>query len=218
MTGSFFCNVIEIRMEMSDMYRNFAIIDKTDTTAFMGRYPETGIVNQPSVIDLKTFENLFRQYYQMLCSYAHRMIHDPDASEEVVQDLFYTLWERRTELQINASVKSYLFTAVHNRCLKYIEHRNVESKYRNHYILNHSEMDSTSNDTLSMGELQEKIDKALRSLPDRYGKIFRMSRFEGLKYYEIAQRLSISIKTVEAGMGKALKLLRKSLKDYFEIA
>ena len=63
-------------------------------------------------------------------------------AEEIVQDLFYTLWEKRMELQINTSVKSYLFSAVHNRCLKFIEHRNVKQKYRSYYLQHESEIDS----------------------------------------------------------------------------
>jgi len=184
----------------------------------MIRPVETDTVKQLSFIDLQSFEVLFRQYYQMLCSYAIRFVDDGDTAEEIVQDLFYRLWEKRAELQINTSVKSYLFSAVHNRCLKFIEHRNVELKYRNYYLKHESEIDSEQHDAHSVHELQGIIDKTLNSLPERCGRIFRLNRFEGLKYHEIAQKLSISVKTVEANMGKALKLLRKNLKNYVEIA
>jgi RNA polymerase sigma-70 factor (ECF subfamily) len=179
---------------------------------------ETDIVKQLAFIDLRSFETLFRQYYQMLCGYAFKFVYDADTAEEIVQDLFYKLWEKRSELHINTSVKSYLFSAVHNRCLKYIEHRNVENKYRNYYLLHQSEIDNESGDANSVGELQEIINHTLESLPDRCRRIFSLSRFEGLRYHEIAQKLSISVKTVEANMGKALKLLRKNLKHYVEIA
>jgi RNA polymerase sigma-70 factor (ECF subfamily) len=161
---------------------------------------------------------MFRQYYQMLCSYALKFTGDPDSAEEVVQDLFYKLWEKRMELHINTSVKSYLFSAVHNRCLKYIEHRQVETRYRSYYLQHESEIDNEPQESANINELQGIINKTLSALPERCGRIFRLNRYEGLKYHEIAEKLSISVKTVEANMGKALKMLRKNLKDYVEVA
>ncbi len=115
-------------------------------------------------------------------------------------------------------MKSYLFSAVHNRCLKFIEHRSVEQKYRNYYLKHESEIDNDEADSAGVAEMQQIINRTLDSLPDRCGKIFRLNRFEGLKYQEIAERLSISVKTVEANMGRALKVLRKSLKEFYEVA
>jgi len=179
---------------------------------------ETITMKQITLGDLKAFEGLFRQHYQMLCGYALKFVHDSDTAEEIVQDLFYKLWEKRMELQINTSVKSYLFSAVHNRCLKYIEHKSVEMKYRSYYLQHESEIDSEPNNAAGVRELQEIINHTLDSLPERCGNIFRLNRFEGLKYHEIAEKLSISVKTVEANMGKALKMLRKNLKEYVEVA
>jgi len=179
---------------------------------------DTISMRQITLGNLQVFEKLFRQYYQMLCSYALKFVGDPDTAEEIVQDLFYTLWEKRMEVRINTSVKSYLFSAVHNRCLKLIEHRTVEQKYRSYYLRNESEIDTEPNDSANMSDLQQIIDSTLDSLPERCGRIFRLNRFEGLKYYEIAEKLSISIKTVEANMGKALRHLRKNLKEFIEVA
>jgi|WetSurMetagenome_2_1015567.scaffolds.fasta_scaffold121902_2 RNA polymerase sigma-70 factor, ECF subfamily len=190
------------------IYKEQAITEKNETVD----------ITHFSFTDMQSFEVLFRQYYQMLCSYAYRFVNDSDTAEEIVQDLFYKLWAKRSELQINVSVKSYLFSAVHNRCLKFIEHRNVEARYKNYYLLHESEVDAEPHHHTNVGELQMIIDQTLDSLPERCSKIFRLNRFEGLKYHEIANKLSISIKTVEANMGKALKMLRKKLKDYVEIA
>ncbi len=184
----------------------------------MIRPVETENNRQLSFDNLKSFEALFRQYYQMLCTYALRFVKDPDTAEEIVQDLFYKLWEKRAELQINTSIKSYLYSAVHNRCLKFIEHRNVETKYRNYYLLHESEIDNEPGDSASISELHGVIENTLNALPERCSRIFRLNRFEGLKYHEIALKLSISVKTVEANMGKALKLMRKNLKNYVEVA
>lgn len=205
--------------EISDPNGIFAIPDNMSyKEQVLMSTAETGNTKPLSLMDLDTFETLFRKYYQMLCAYAYSFVNDTDNAEEIVQELFYKLWEKRSEITINSSVKSYLYTAVHNRCLKYIEHKNVESRYRNYYLMHESEIDSEQHVSADVHDLQGIIDNTLDALPARCSRIFRMSRFEGLKYQEIAQLLSISIKTVEANMGKALKMLRKNLKEYVEIA
>jgi len=168
--------------------------------------------------DLKTFESVFRKYYEMLCRYAVKITGDSDEAEEIVQDLFYLLWEKRQTLNIDVSLKSYLFAAVHNRCLKYIRHRNVEEKYRNGIAGEGSGMGMSPEDFANSEQLYELLEKTLISLPAKCSAIFRMNRFDGLRYSEIADKLSVSIKTVEANMGKALKILRKNLKDFTEVA
>jgi RNA polymerase sigma-70 factor (ECF subfamily) len=184
----------------------------------MVKLVENDPINKISLGDLKAFESLFREYYQLLCAYALKFVLDSDTAEEIVQDLFYKLWEKRQELHINSSVKSYLYSAVHNRCLKFLEHRAVETRYRNYYVQHESEIDSDIQNSVNIAELQGIIRQTLESLPEKCSRIFRLNRFEGLKYHEIANKLSISVKTVEANMGKALKVLRKNLRDYVEIA
>lgn len=176
------------------------------------------MVEQLSKGDLKTFEALFRKHYEILCLYAMKFVHDADTAEEIVQDLFYTLWEKRLELEINTSIKSYLYASVHNRSLKFLRHQTVESNYREYYQSIKTEIETTPEDITHTEEMQKIVIHTLDSLPERQRKIFKMNRFEGLKYHEIAKKLSISIKTVEASMGKTLKMLRKNLKDYTEIA
>jgi len=114
----------------------------------------------------------------MLCSYAYRFVNDTDTAEEIVQELFYKLWEKRTELQITSSLKSYLFSAVHNRCLKFIEHRNVEAKYRTYYLQHGSEIDNEPQNSSNVRELQGIIENTLDSLPERCSRIFRLNRFD----------------------------------------
>ncbi len=178
---------------------------------------DKNIIDQVSKGDLKSFEMLFRNHYEMLCTYAVKFVHDPDTAEEIVQELFYTLWEKRSYLKIKTSLKSYLYASVHNRCLKHIRHQTVESNYRDYYYTHQSEIETTPEDITQSEELQKIVNNTLDNLPERCGKIFRLNRFEGLKYHEIAERLSISVKTVEANMGKALRLLRRNLKDYIEV-
>jgi RNA polymerase sigma-70 factor (ECF subfamily) len=161
--------------------------------------------------DTGQFESLFRSSYVSLVRYAKTMIKDHDTAEEIVQDLFFRLWQDKENLKIESSLNGYLFRSVHNRCLHFIEHNRVIARHAEEILYNQSENQESPSDILNYKELQEKIAKIIEKLPERCGKIFTMSRFEGLKYNEIAEKLSVSVKTVEANMGRALKEFRKEL-------
>jgi RNA polymerase sigma-70 factor, ECF subfamily len=161
--------------------------------------------------DIGQFESLFRSSYVSLVRYAKTMIKDHDAAEEIVQDLFFKLWQDKEKLKIESSLNGYLFRSVHNRCLHYIEHTRVVERHAEEMLYQQTETQESPSDILNYKELQEKIATILERLPERCGKIFTMNRFEGLKYTEIAEKLSVSIKTVEANMGRALKEFRKEL-------
>lgn len=168
--------------------------------------------------DLVEFEKLFKSLYSPLCHYAFKFLKDMDLAEEIVQDFFYNYWKNRHTMNIQISIKSYMFRAIRNNSLKYLEHVKVVKKYEQNFIeTNSSDAGIESND-LEVKELNEIIESTLNELPERCSLIFKLSRFEGLKYNEIAEKLSISVKTVEANMGKALQLFRKNLKQYEEIA
>jgi RNA polymerase sigma-70 factor (ECF subfamily) len=161
--------------------------------------------------DIGQFESLFRSSYVSLVRYAKTLIKDHDTAEEIVQDLFFRLWQDKEKLNIESSLSGYLFRSVHNKCLHYIEHKRVIERHAEEMSYSQSESQESPSDILNYKELQEKIASILEKLPERCGKIFTMSRFEGLKYSEIADKLSVSIKTVEANMGRALKEFRKEL-------
>jgi RNA polymerase sigma-70 factor (ECF subfamily) len=161
--------------------------------------------------DVGQFESFFRSSYVSLVRYAKTLIKDHDTAEEMVQDLFFRLWQDREKLNIESSLNGYLFRSVHNKCLHYIEHNRVIERHAEEMSYSQSESQESPSDILNYKELQEKVARILERLPERCGKIFAMSRFEGLKYSEIAEKLSVSIKTVEANMGRALKEFRKEL-------
>jgi RNA polymerase sigma-70 factor (ECF subfamily) len=163
--------------------------------------------------DIAAFESLFRSSYVSLVRYAKTLIKDQDASEEIVQDLFFRLWQNRESLRIESSLNGYLFRSVHNRCLHFIGHNRIVARHAEEMSANNSELAENPEDILQYKELQEKIAGILDKLPERCGQIFYMNRFEGLKYHEIAEKLSVSVKTVEANMGKALKAFRKELTE-----
>ncbi len=161
--------------------------------------------------DAREFETLFRSSYIPLVNYAKKILKDHDSSEEIVQDLFFRIWQNRENLKIESSLNGYLFRAVHNSCLHTIAHNRITEKYAHDSTM--AEVGpETPSDTIYFNELQGRVAAILEKLPERCGTIFCMNRFEGLKYSEIADRLSLSVKTVEANMGKALKEFRKELK------
>jgi RNA polymerase sigma-70 factor, ECF subfamily len=168
--------------------------------------------------DLVEFEKLFKLFYSPLCHYAFRFLKDMDLAEEIVQEFFYNYWKNRHTMNIQISIKSYMFRSIRNNSLKYLEHVQVVKKYEQNFKdTNHSDAATETNE-LEVKELNDIIESTLNELPERCSQIFKLSRFEGLKYSEIAEKLSISIKTVEANMGKALQLFRKNLKHYDELA
>jgi RNA polymerase sigma-70 factor (ECF subfamily) len=172
---------------------------------------DTEIIRRIRNGDTGQFESLFRSSYVSLVRYAKTLIKDHDNAEEIVQDLFFKLWQDREKLNIESSLNGYLFRSVHNRCLHHIEHARVVERHAEEVSYRQTESQESPSDILNYKELQEKVARILEKLPDRCGKIFTMSRFEGLKYTEIAEKLSVSIKTVEANMGRALKEFRKEL-------
>jgi RNA polymerase sigma-70 factor (ECF subfamily) len=162
--------------------------------------------------DLNQFETLFRSSYAPLVMYARTLIKDHDIAEEIVQDLFFRVWQKKEKIKIESSLNGYLFRSVHNRCLHYIDHLKVMERHENEMSEQRVYAENPA-DILQYKELQARIAGILEKLPERCGQIFCMSRYEGLKYSEIAERLSVSIKTVEANMGRALKEFRKALAE-----
>jgi|SRR5690606_12288005 len=163
------------------------------------------------------FERLFRKYYQNLCSYVFYFLKDHAAAEEVVQDVFFALWQKRDELKITSSVKSYLYKAARNHSLNVLKHIEVRENYKQHNERLRAETEAGEEGVLETKELQKRIENAINQLPPERKRIFVMSRYEDLKYREIADELGISVKTVEAQMGKALRFLREQLVDYLPL-
>lgn len=171
------------------------------------------IIRRIRLGDKGQFESLFRSSYVSLVRYARTIVKDHDTSEEIVQDLFFTLWQDKEKISIKSSLNGYLFRAVHNRCLHWIEHNRIVEKHATEMAVREVEISGKPDEIIYYRELQDKIAWILERLPERCGQIFCMNRFEGLKYSEIAEKMSISVKTVEANMGRALKEFRKALKE-----
>ena len=180
---------------------------------------ETNSYSEQSVV-LETeagFEHLFKAHYSALCSYANMFLNDLDAAEDVVQEVFFKFWQNYSETEIRTSVKSYLFRAVRNACLNLIDHLKVREEYGRYLKTDMPGGPVSHDDEAVVSELEERIRAAIDALPPERRKIFILSRYEGLKYQEIAERHGISVKTVENQMGKALAFLRQELIDYLPL-
>lgn len=168
-----------------------------------------------AVKDGAAFEQVFKTHYKNLHAYAMTILKDTDEAEEIVQQVFFKLWERSEKLHVSGTMAAYLYRAVHNESLNFIKHQKVKETHRLHvaYTMKHNPQQSPGRGK----ELEQKIREALNELPEQCLTVFQLSRFEDMKYREIADKLQISVKTVENHMGKALKILRTQLVDFLTL-
>ncbi len=163
--------------------------------------------------DRQAFERLFREFYRPLTAYAFRFVRDLPTAENMVQDVFLKLWQNRREIVITTSMEHYLFRSVRNHCLNQLDKAKVRSEYLRMQLVQDTNNENFSAFYPEIG-LMDKIERAIHALPEKRQEIFRMAREEGLKYREIAEKLNLSVKTVEAQMTLALRQLRESLKEF----
>lgn len=167
-----------------------------------------------SSIDETEFEALFKAHFRELHAYAYTLINDWDNAEELVQSLFLKLWERNDWAVIHTSVKSYLYRCIYNDSLNFLRRKKVHSRYQKLTVSYFEDNLGDASEKLRLNEVEINLAKALNKLPEKCRATFHLSRFEGLKYQQIADQLHISVKTVEAHMVKALKILRKEMAEF----
>lgn len=165
----------------------------------------------------KAFEQVLKAHFKNLHAYAVTILKDDAAAEEMVQNIFFKLWERPENLSITGSVAAYLYRAVYNESLNHLKHIKVRQKHQSYVLYQMKNETESAAKKISLKELESRLHKALQELPEQCRTIFQLSRFEELKYREIADRLNISSKTVENQMGKALKILRMKLIDFLPL-
>ncbi|MFN8417089.1 MAG: RNA polymerase sigma-70 factor [Cytophagaceae bacterium] len=160
------------------------------------------------------YETLFHSYYADLCKLSFNIIKDKDKAEDVVQEVYVQLWQRRNSIEFTFSIKSYLFKSVYNKSIteyhKIIKRPTID-------VHEHTEVlfaASNGEQQAQLNDVTNALHKAIGSMTDGCRTVFLMSREESLTYKEIAEVLGISIKTVENQMGKALKHLREHLKEF----
>ncbi|MGQ8337806.1 RNA polymerase sigma-70 factor [Sunxiuqinia sp. A32] len=164
--------------------------------------------------DQTAFELLFRYYYPGLVVFTSQIILNKIEAEEIVQDFFLRLWEKRDNLKETESLKSYCFVSVKNRGINYLIEKKVErTKIEELKQIMVSNL-TYEQDIFVTSELQKKIEQAFEKLPPRTKEIFILSRINFLKNDEIALKLGISKRTVETQISNALKILKQEMKEY----
>lgn len=171
--------------------------------------------------DEKAFEFIFRSYYSMLCSYAYDIIMDYDQAREIVQDVFVRIWENRSLIEINSSIKSYFFRSVNNQCINYLKHNAVLKRQNDNYqmeIIEKSDRISGYDedytlDSILYDGIEDDVIEAIDNLPDQCRQIFLQSRFERLSYEKIASQNNISINTVKTQLRRALEKIRTHMAE-----
>jgi len=173
-------------------------------------------IAQHLVVTEKDIENLFNQHHKTMLYIAYKIVFDKAATEDIVQDVFLRIWKRRGELDPNLFTKSYLYKSTVNMALDYLKKNKRLVALQPDILQPQAHKSERPDEIISLKELQEKIDGAIELLPPKCKTIFVLSRFEDMKYREIADVLNISQKTVEAQMSIALKKLRKDLKPFLK--
>jgi RNA polymerase sigma-70 factor (ECF subfamily) len=172
--------------------------------------------------NLKAFESVFDSLSTKLERFAFEYVANKEDASDIVQSVFMTLWERKESLTDDTRIFNYLITLTKNQCLNYLKHVKAQRNYQQRketadreLMLNYYALERFDENKLILEELSTTIEKAIDSLPGQCREIFMMSRFEGLKYQEIADKLNISVKTVEKKMSISLSIMRSVLKDYY---
>ena len=171
----------------------------------------------------EAFEQIFREYYKILCLEAKGYIHANHLVEEIVCDVFTKIWLNREKLNIKTSLKKYLIRSVHNNCIDYYRHQKYQDQWEHKdnsetaegYTL--ADLGENPLDYIITQELEDCIADAIETLPEQYKKTFKLSRFNDLTYEEIATEMNISVNSVKTNIKNALAKLRDKLKDFFFI-
>jgi RNA polymerase sigma-70 factor, ECF subfamily len=166
----------------------------------------------------QAFEQVFKSNFKSLHAYAFTIVKDEIMAEEIVQNVFCRMWEKKLQLEIQTSLAAYLYRSVYHESLNYLKHLKVRAAYNSYAQSRMKNESDNAEKKMLLGDLEKKLNIALGELPEQCRTIFQMSRFEELKYQEIADRLGLSIKTIENQMGKALRLLRLKLADFLPVA
>jgi len=167
--------------------------------------------------DEKVFESLFRTLFPPLTNYAFGYLEDRELAKEQVQECFIAIWNRRHSISFSSSVVSYLYIAVRNRCIS-----QLKSKYQNltdsiESITNETYAQDNLSTDIDMEELSNILESSVNGLSEKTRIIFQLSREEELSYSEIAEKMSISVKTVEFHISSALKKIRADLKTHWHL-
>lgn len=170
--------------------------------------------------DLDAFKIVFERYNAPMINYAKNFVSDIEQAKDITQDTFVSFWENRKKIKSPDALRSFLFKSLKNNCLNYLKHNAIKEKHKETAIFEIKKLELQYSDALNKTfidyqdtELANQLNKVLKELPDDRRKIFEMSRFDGLKNKEIAEKLNLSVRTVDTQIYRALKQLKDNLKN-----
>lgn len=164
--------------------------------------------------DQKGFTEIFNRYWKVMLVVAANKTGDLDEAEEIVQDIFVSLWNRREQLQLTSSLKNYLTVSIKYKVIKALAKKKNHQKFADHSKRANDLLDNSTQEWLEFEELRHRLSGLVAELPEKCRLVYQLSRESGFSQKQIADRLGISEKTVEAHLGKALKTLRTGLNQF----
>lgn len=183
----------------------------------IGPDSDSSLVSRLKKGDKGAFEVIFHEYSPKLYFFSLSYLHIEAEAEEVVQNVFVSLWEHRCALDETRSLKSYLYKATVNHIYNYFRHEAIRRKHLEHVLRQGLAGDNSSEKKLDMDELTTSLESLVERLPQMQRKIFKMSRWEGLSHGDIAQQLGLSVRSVENHIYRSLKFFKENLKEEYFI-
>jgi len=175
----------------------------------LNKLKEKEIISEIKKGNRQVFESLFREYYSALCAYSKLVVKRNDIAEDIVQELFYKIWNKKNSLNITTSLKSYIYRSVYNNSIDYIrteKHEIIYKEYNLHKLKGNKILQPDN-------DLIEKINKAIDELPEKQREVYKLKKFDNFSYEEIAKKLNISLKTVETHIRRANIALKQKMKN-----
>ena len=163
--------------------------------------------------DAQAFSEFLRRYWKKAYHITYSKVRSQAVTEEIVQDLFATLWDKRSSLSIS-NVYAFIFTCIKNKSINYIESQLVKKKYWDYYKVFIPQQEESTRREVEFNDLMKAVETCAETLPEKSRSVFRLSRLEGISNREIAQRLNLSEKSIEYHLTKSLKIMRLALRDF----
>lgn len=164
----------------------------------------------------QAFKELFFEFYSALCIVAGRYVFCEKTAEDIVQETFFKIWKNRKKIDLNTSFRNFLITSVQNNCIDDIRKQNLAQRYNERQTVLLDNISVSPEEVYTLKELELIINQALDKLSPKVSEAFKMNRFKGMKYAEIANEMDVSQKTIESYISRVLKVLRVELKDYLQ--
>jgi RNA polymerase sigma-70 factor (ECF subfamily) len=177
-------------------------------------YSDKQLMQEIKADNMFAFDTLYKRYSRRLFRFGYSLLKSQEETENLIQDVFLNLWEHRGNVEKDTSVKSYVFTIAYNSAISILRKKAKETQFIEYLKTLQVVNQEPVNVQLEFSELTTRLDEIVRSLPQRQREVYLLHRVDGLKYSEIAERLGISVNTIENHMSRALKTIREKIGNY----